>query len=59
MCINKALEDCLKSVDDPRTKKNQKHKFIDIMAIAILSTISGADTWDDIEDWGKAKTEWL
>lgn len=59
MCINKALEDCLKSVDDPRTEKNQKHKFIDIMAIAILSTISGADTWDDMEDWGKAKTEWL
>lgn len=59
MCINKALEDCLKSVDDPRTEKNQKHKFIDIMAIAILSTISGADTWDDMEDWGKAKKEWL
>ena len=59
MCINKTLENCLESVDDPRTLKNQKHKFIDIMAIAILATISGADTWDDMEDWGNAKAEWL
>lgn len=59
MSINKALEDCLESVDDPRTEKNLKHKFIDIMVIAILATISGADTWDDMEDWGNAKKEWL
>ena len=59
MSINKALEDCLESIDDPRTEKNLKHKFIDVMAIAILATISGADTWDDMEDWGNAKKEWL
>lgn len=59
MSINKALEDCLGSVEDPRTEKNLKHKFIDVMAIAILATISGADTWDDMEDWGNAKKEWL
>ena len=59
MSMNKALEDCLKAIDDPRTEKNQKHKFIDIMAISILATISGADTWDDMEDWGNAKIEWL
>lgn len=59
MCINKTLENCFEAVEDPRTDKNQKHKFIDIMAIAILSTISGADTWDDMEDWANAKAEWL
>ena len=59
MSINKALEDCLESVEDPRTEKNLKHKFIDIMVIAIPATISGADTWDDMEDWGNAKKEWL
>lgn len=32
---------------------------MDIMTIAILSVISGADTWDDMEDWGIAKKEWL
>ena len=53
--INKALEDCLESVEDPRTEKNLKHKFIDIMVIAIPAAISGADTWDDMEDWGNAK----
>ena len=29
------------------------------MVIAIPATISGADTWDDMEDWGNAKKEWL
>lgn len=25
------------------------------MSTAILSVISGADTWDDMENWGHAK----
>ncbi len=29
------------------------------MSTAILSVISGADTWDDMENWGHAKKEWL
>ena len=29
MCINKALEDCLKSVDDPRTEKIESVVAID------------------------------
>ncbi len=51
MSINKALEDCLESVDGPRTEKNLKHKFINIMVIAIPATISEADTWNDMEDY--------
>lgn len=32
---------------------------MDIMTIAILSVINGVDTWDDMEDWGIAKKEWM
>jgi hypothetical protein len=31
----------------------------DIIAIAILAVISGADGWVGIEAYGKAKYEWL
>jgi len=42
-------------LDDPRTGENIRH----IITIAILGTICGADGWTDIEEYGKAKQEWL
>ena len=57
MKIGKTLLECLESVEDPRADYNRRHNFLDIMAIAILSVISGADTWDDMENWGRAKKE--
>jgi predicted transposase YbfD/YdcC len=46
-------------LDDPRIEKNQKHPLINVTCIAILGVICGADTWVDIERYGKAKREWL
>ena len=46
-------------VPDPRASYNQKHRFLDILTITILATICGADTWDEIEDWGNVNLEWL
>jgi predicted transposase YbfD/YdcC len=46
-------------LDDPRIEKNRKHPLINMIAIAILGVICGADTWVDIERYGKAKQAWL
>lgn len=46
-------------LDDPRIEKNQKHPLINVISIAILGVICGADTWVDIERYGQAKREWL
>jgi hypothetical protein len=46
-------------LDDPRIEKNQKHPLITRISIAILGVICGADSWVDIERYGKAKQEWL
>lgn len=46
-------------VEDPRKDKNRKHPLINIIGIAILGVIGGADNWVDIERYGKAKQEWL
>jgi predicted transposase YbfD/YdcC len=46
-------------LDDPRIEKNQKHPLINLISIAILGVICGADTWVDIERYGNAKQEWL
>ncbi len=43
----------------PRIERSKEHLLIDIVAIAILAVISGADGWGAIELYGKAKYEWL
>lgn len=48
------------NLPDPRTKAHKiQHKLIDIVFIAIAAVICGADDWDDIEDYGQAKQNWL
>ena len=54
-----SLIDCMQDVPDPRAPYNQKHKFLDIIIIAITAVLSGMDTWNEIEDWAHSKREWL
>ena len=56
---NQLLLGAFDQVPDPRAPYNQKHRFSDILAITILGTICGADTWDEIEEWGNCNEEWL
>lgn len=47
------------TLTDPKIDRSKKHLLIDIIAIAILAVISGADRWVGIETYGQAKYEWL
>ena len=49
----------LNHLEDPRTGKNIKHKFIEIIFIAICAVISGCECWTEIEDYARAKKKWL
>lgn len=44
---------------DPRTGNAIRHRLIDIIVIAICAVICGADSWVDVENFGKAKKSWL
>src|SRR6185312_14029889 len=44
---------------DPRIDRSRLHELLDIIAIAICAVVAGADSWDDIEDFGVAKAGWL
>ncbi len=46
-------------VRDPRIDRTKRHKLLDILVIAICGVICGADTWVDIELYGKSKLDWL
>ena len=54
-----SLIGCMQDVPDPGAPYNQKHKFLDIIIIAVTAVLSGMDTWNEIEDWAHSKREWL
>lgn len=40
---------------DPRVERTKAHMLEDILFIAIASVICGAESWNDMESFGKAK----
>lgn len=56
---NVSLIGCMQEVPEPRAPYNQKHKFLDIIIIAITAILCGMDTWNEIEDWANSKKDWL
>jgi predicted transposase YbfD/YdcC len=46
-------------LEDPRIERSKQHLLDDIVAIAILAVIAGADSWVAIETYAQAKQEWL
>jgi predicted transposase YbfD/YdcC len=46
------------NLNDPR-QSNKRHLLFDIVVIAICAAICGADSWVDVELFGKSKYQWL
>lgn len=44
---------------DPRVERNREHLLEEILLMAIAAVLSGAESWNDIEEYGEAKIEWL
>ena len=44
---------------DPRIERNREHLLEEILLIAIAAVLSGAESWNDIADYGEDKLEWL
>jgi predicted transposase YbfD/YdcC len=47
------------ALTDPRVERTKEHLMEDIIFITIAAVICGADTWNDIEQYGKSKLPWL
>ena len=43
---------------DPRIERNREHLLEEILLIAIATVLSGAESWNDLADYGKSKREW-
>lgn len=57
--LKQSLIQWFEALEDPRVKRQPEHLLVDIVAIAILAILSGADDMVAIETYGKAKQGWL
>lgn len=46
-------------IEDPRQAAKTRHKLLDIITIAILAVLCGADNWVAVVTYGEAKQDWL
>lgn len=47
------------NLPDPRVEGRTDHDLLDIIVLALCAVMSGAEGWDDIEDWGRERETWL
>ena len=51
--------DNFSTLEDPRSERNQLHSVDEIFLLTFCAVICGADGWQDVEDYGKSKLEYL
>lgn len=44
---------------DPRVERTREHLLEEILLLAIAAVLSGAGSWNEMEDYGKAKRPWF
>ena len=57
--LQASLSTYFDNIKDPRVDRTKQHLLKDILIITILAVIAGADGWEDIENYGLSKQEWL
>jgi predicted transposase YbfD/YdcC len=57
--LTEKMESIFGDIKDPRVKRKRVHLFTDILIIAILSVIAGAKGWEDMQNYGLSKYDWL
>jgi hypothetical protein len=53
------LAACFAGLADPRETRRCDHRLIDILVIAVCAVIACAESWEDIELYGRSKQAWL
>jgi predicted transposase YbfD/YdcC len=57
--VGASLWEHFASLSDPRVERTKQHGLLDIITIAVCAVICGADSWVDVELFGRSKESWL
>lgn len=47
------------SLPDPRMARTQRHSLLSIVLVALAAVLSGANGWEEIEEFGRSRLDWL
>ncbi len=50
---------CLGGIDEPRQAGKVEHRLIDVLAITVCAVLAQAESFEDIELYGRQKEKWL
>ncbi|EKE80851.1 ISAs1 family transposase [Idiomarina xiamenensis] len=53
------LTDHFADIEDPRQASKVTYKLFDVLFLILTAVISGAEGWEEIEDFGHSRLEWL
>jgi predicted transposase YbfD/YdcC len=54
-----SLVECFSEIEDPRIERTKQHLLVDVLCLAVLAVIGGAEGWEEIEEFGRQKQAWL
>lgn len=54
-----SLLDAFADLHDPRQPELVEHRLLDMVAMALCAIFAGADSWVEVEAFGRAKQEWV
>lgn len=57
--LGRSLREQFAALADPRVERTRRHALLDIITIAVGGVICGAESWVEIETFGRAKEAWL
>lgn len=57
--IHTDIYDYFSMIPDPRINRNKKHNLADIIVLSVLAVLCGAESYDSIEEFGKARIDFL
>jgi predicted transposase YbfD/YdcC len=54
-----SIEDCFGDLTDKRVQGRCTYPLLEIITIAICAVVAGANSWVEVETFGKSKKDWL
>jgi predicted transposase YbfD/YdcC len=54
-----SIVDYFAELPDPRMERTRQHSLLDILVLTLCAVISGANSFTEIEGYGRAKEDWL
>lgn len=54
-----AMVDVFKGLEDWHSAQQTRHRLGELLTVAVCAVLSGADDFEEVSQWGRAKLDWL